>query len=113
VTPRRIVFLCFGHVLKNSVGMSTFQSHNLPSIKNQKQKILCKFCEKIKMLTVCHETFQNVIFSVRIEAKNDPLNIPIFGFELIFLKEVRYRFYNGLLKDILLQNLISLLGSYG
>ena len=23
------------------------------------------------------------------ETKNDPLNIPIFGFELIFLKEVR------------------------
>ena len=40
---------------------------------------------------VCHETFQNNGFSVGIEAKIDPLNIPIFGFDLIFLKEVRSR----------------------
>ena len=41
------------------------------------------------MLTVRHETFQNTGFSDGIEAKNDPLNIPAFGFELIFLNEVR------------------------
>ena len=43
------------------------------------------------MVTVLYETFQNIGFSVGIEAKNDPLNNPIFGFELIFLKEVRSR----------------------
>ena len=41
------------------------------------------------MMTVRHRLMQNIGFSVGIEAKNDPLNIPIFGFELIFLKEVR------------------------
>ena len=41
------------------------------------------------MMAVFHETFQNIEFSVGIEAKNDPLNIPIFWFELIFLKELR------------------------
>ena len=41
------------------------------------------------MVTVLYDTFQNIVFSVGIEAKNDPLNIPIFGFELIFLQEVR------------------------
>ena len=38
---------------------------------------------------VYHKTLQNIGFSVGIEAKNGLLNIPIFGFELIFLKEVR------------------------
>ena len=42
------------------------------------------------MVTLRHETFQNIGFSVGIEAKNDPLNIPIFGFEIIFLKEVPF-----------------------
>ena len=40
------------------------------------------------MMTVLNETFQNIGFSVGIESKHDPLNIQIFGFELIFLKEV-------------------------
>ena len=51
------------------------------------------------MVTVCHETFQNIGFSVGIEAKNDPLNIPIFGFELIFLKEARSK-QNKKIQDI-------------
>ena len=48
------------------------------------------------MVTVRHKLMQNIGFSVGIRAKNDPLNIPIFGFELIFLKEVRssnFQFY--------------------
>ena len=42
------------------------------------------------MVTVLYETFQNIGFSVGIKAKNDPLNIPNIGSELIFFKkEVR------------------------
>ena len=41
------------------------------------------------MVTVCHKLMQNIGCSVGIEVKNDPLNIPIIGFKLIFLKEVR------------------------
>ena len=40
-------------------------------------------------ILVYHKTFQNIRFSDGIKTKNDPLNIPIFGFEVIFLKEVR------------------------
>ena len=43
------------------------------------------------MVTVRHEIFQNIGFSVGIEAKNDMLNIPIFEFKLISLKEVPSR----------------------
>ena len=45
----------------------------------------------VRNILVYHETFQNIAFSVGIKAKNDVLNIPIFGFELIILKEVRSR----------------------
>ena len=41
------------------------------------------------MVTVRLETFQNIGFIVGMAGKNDPLNISIFKFELIFLKEVR------------------------
>ena len=36
-----------------------------------------------------HEKFQKINFSVGIEAENDPLDIPIFGFQLFFLQKVR------------------------
>ena len=39
------------------------------------------------MVTVRYQTFQNIGFSVGIETKNGPLNIPIFGSELIFFKK--------------------------
>ena len=51
------------------------------------------------MVTVNHRSMKNIRFSVEIEAKNDPLNVPIFGFELIFLKEVRSRSCNIVRKD--------------
>ena len=54
------------------------------------------------MVTVLYKTFQNIAFSVGIEAKNDPLNIPIFGFELIFLKEVRSNSFQTGLTIVLL-----------
>ena len=39
-----------------------------------------------------HEIFQNMNFNIgidSIETKNDPLNIPIFGFQLFFLPKLR------------------------
>ena len=43
------------------------------------------------MVTVRYRLMYNIGCGVGIEAKNDALNIPIFGFELIFLKEARAR----------------------
>ena len=53
------------------------------------------------MVTLRHETFQNIIFSVGIQAKNDPLNIPLFGFEQILLQKLRsYPLYKLLTKGL-------------
>ena len=43
---------------------------------------------------IYHETFENMTFSVGMEHKNDPLNIPIFGSQSNFLQNVRSRIPN-------------------
>ena len=47
----------------------------------------------IKIRIITEEIMRE--FCVGIKAKNDPLNIPIYGFELIFLIEVRSSFYGN------------------
>ena len=42
---------------------------------------------------VKHKIFQNIRFSVGIETKDDPLNIPFLRFGLIFQKKVRSKKY--------------------
>ena len=87
VTAYRISL--FGACFKNfyrDVNLSVTQP---PFNSKQKQNNSLWILWKIKMVTVLHETFQNIGFNVGIEAKNDHLNIPIFRFELIYLKEAR------------------------
>ena len=80
MTSQQIVFLLFGHVLIFRRNNFNLLDSKLPFISKQNKRIFVNFVKNQNSDTVSHQTFQNIGFSVRIEAKNDPLNIPLFRF---------------------------------